>query len=174
LLAIVATRFSCKTPLLPSRASHAPTPCRSHTLALPCGSGLARDSGNAVFLQDPIAAIAGKPRSHTLPLPNLALPCGSGLARDRGNAVFLQDPVAAIAGKPRSHTLPLPHSGNNSCAAPPGRTHQRHDCQLLIELSWPPRRTRAKTRHFLLICGHSRPKVRAEHPCWKRSIRLKY
>ena len=33
---------------------------------------------------------------------------------------------------------------------------------------------RAKTRHFLLISSPSRPKVRAERPCWKRSIRLKY
>lgn len=36
------------------------------------------------------------------------------------------------------------------------------------------RQTRAKTRHFLLISGPSPPKVRAERPCWKRSIRLKY
>jgi hypothetical protein len=36
------------------------------------------------------------------------------------------------------------------------------------------RQKRAKTRHFLLISSPSRPKVRAERPCWKRSIRLKY
>ncbi|MGJ7513908.1 hypothetical protein ACSFE6_06170 [Pseudomonas baetica] len=36
------------------------------------------------------------------------------------------------------------------------------------------RQTSAKTRHFLLISSPSRPKVRAERPCWKRSIRLKY
>ncbi|MGZ0785271.1 hypothetical protein ACXM5X_20170 [Pseudomonas saponiphila] len=36
------------------------------------------------------------------------------------------------------------------------------------------RQTSAKTRHFLLISGPSPPKVRAERPCWKRSIRLKY
>ncbi|CAI8998934.1 hypothetical protein EMIT0P74_90203 [Pseudomonas sp. IT-P74] len=36
------------------------------------------------------------------------------------------------------------------------------------------RQKSAKTRHFLLISSPSRPKVRAERPCWKRSIRLKY
>jgi hypothetical protein len=33
---------------------------------------------------------------------------------------------------------------------------------------------RAEKRHFLLILNPSGPKVRAERPCWKRSIRLKY
>ncbi|RMR05690.1 hypothetical protein ALP94_101068 [Pseudomonas savastanoi pv. glycinea] len=38
----------------------------------------------------------------------------------------------------------------------------------------PIRQKRLQMRHFLLISNPSGPTVRAERPCWKRSIRLKY
>jgi hypothetical protein len=38
----------------------------------------------------------------------------------------------------------------------------------------PVRQKRPQMRHFLLIYNPSGPKVRAERPSWKRSIRLKY
>ncbi len=128
MLAIQAIRSVRHTAARPSRASPLP-----QALRRPCGSGLARDSGDAVSQAHRGAAIAGKPGSHrhcadlvgagllaiqairsvrhtaarpsrASPLPQaLRRPCGSGLARDSGDAVSQAHRGAAIAGKPGSH-----------------------------------------------------------------------
>ena len=78
LLAIQAIRSVRHTAARPSRASPLP-----QALRRPCGSGLARDSGDAVSQAHRGAAIAGKPGSHR----HCADLVGGGLARDSGDAV---------------------------------------------------------------------------------------
>ena len=97
------TRHTCRTAAQPSRAS--PTPTKGGVVWLPgiCGSWLASDTDNSIYLPDCGAAIAGSPTLTKGGVVWFPGTCGSWLASDADNSTCLPDRGTAIAGKPDSH-----------------------------------------------------------------------